>query len=144
MNQNLSKMPSFELKDLYGEQVFRLEDFKGKPLVLTFWVSWCPDCQRDLALKNELVKKMSDQHLQFLMIHVPGRENDSEAGLLFMEEENYSFLTVQDQGMQYFDKCHCMSLPTTFILNEELQISASLNDKSSFEDLMIAIGNVMP
>ncbi|WP_232318276.1 TlpA disulfide reductase family protein [Salisediminibacterium beveridgei] len=121
-----------------------MDDFKGKPLVLTFWVSWCPDCQRDLALKDALIKKMSDQHLQFLMIHVPGRESDPEAGLMFMEQQNYSFLTVQDDGMQYFDKCRCMSLPTTFILNKELQITASLNDKSSFEDLMSAIGNVVP
>lgn len=144
MNQALSKMPEFELKDLHSETVIRLEDFKGTPLVITFWVSWCPDCKRDLALKHELLNNMGEQRINFLMIHVPGKESTPEAGIAFLEKNNYSFQTVEDQGTYYYDKCRCMSVPTTFILNEELQITGSLNDKSSFEDLMMAMGKVMP
>ncbi|MFK8050723.1 MAG: peroxiredoxin family protein, partial [Halioglobus sp.] len=33
--------PEFALKDSAGNTV-SLEDFKGKPLVLHFWASWCP------------------------------------------------------------------------------------------------------
>ncbi len=39
--------PSFELVDCHGKPV-TLEQYRGKPLVLNFWASWCPPCQVEI------------------------------------------------------------------------------------------------
>jgi len=36
--------PEFALKDLRTGRTVRLSDFRGHPVVLNFWASWCVDC----------------------------------------------------------------------------------------------------
>ena len=35
-------------------------DFKGKKIVYVAWASWCPDCQQELPILNELRKDYQD------------------------------------------------------------------------------------
>jgi thiol-disulfide isomerase/thioredoxin len=39
--------PDFSLADYEGRKV-SLADFKGKPLIINMWASWCPFCRREL------------------------------------------------------------------------------------------------
>ncbi len=49
----------FTLKDMNGADV-RLSDFRGKPLVVNFWATWCPPC---LLETPELVE-LADEYKQ--------------------------------------------------------------------------------
>lgn len=135
--------PEFELKDIYGEKTYRLEDFKGKPLLLTFWVSWCPDCNRDLEAKRTLYDAMNTSALEVVMINVPGREADKNAGLAHYKEKEYPFLSLQDDGQKVYDKYQCMTVPTTVIIDKNGAVEAKFHDKASIQDMMPAIANVV-
>ena len=49
---------NFTLLDLENKE-FSLSDFKGKPVILFFWTTWCPYCRGEL-------KKLNTMHAQFL------------------------------------------------------------------------------
>ena len=63
------KAPPFETKTLIGRRV-RLEDYKGKTLLLVFWATWCPHCRRYLSAMQELHKEYAARNVEMLALSV--------------------------------------------------------------------------
>ena len=57
------------LKDMDGRDV-RLADFRGRPLILNFWASWCEPCQREMPQLVALSKRFGPEGLTILGISV--------------------------------------------------------------------------
>jgi len=51
--------PDFEFSDLEGER-HRLSDFRGHPVYLNFWASWCRPCRTEMADIQELLDRHGD------------------------------------------------------------------------------------
>ena len=48
--------PSLKLHDLKGVP-HTLEDYRGKPVLLNFWATWCVPCAAEMPLLNEMQKQ---------------------------------------------------------------------------------------
>jgi len=48
--------PALEMRDLKGAP-HKLEDYRGKPVVLNFWATWCVPCAAEMPLLNEMQKR---------------------------------------------------------------------------------------
>src|SRR6478752_6555572 len=48
--------PSLKLHDLKGAP-HALEDYRGKPVLLNFWATWCVPCAAEMPLLNEMQKQ---------------------------------------------------------------------------------------
>ncbi len=48
--------PNLELHDLKGAK-HKLEDYRGKPVVLNFWATWCVPCATEMPLLNEMQRR---------------------------------------------------------------------------------------
>ena len=51
--------PPFTLKSLDGNSV-ALSQFKGKPLLLFFWGTWCEACKEDIVLLEKFAERAKD------------------------------------------------------------------------------------
>jgi len=54
-----SLAPDFEISDFDGAR-HRLSDFRGKPVYVNFWATWCIPCQRELPETQELMARPED------------------------------------------------------------------------------------
>ena len=68
--QERKEAPPFALRNLDGNQV-SLSDFKGKPVLVTFWATWCLSCQEEMPLVEKFSQDKRDQ-LAILLIAIDG------------------------------------------------------------------------
>ncbi len=68
--QERKQAPSFSLKDLDGKQV-SLSDFRGKPVLITFWATWCESCKEEMPVLEKFSQGKRDQ-LAILFITIDG------------------------------------------------------------------------
>jgi thiol-disulfide isomerase/thioredoxin len=59
--------PDFALKDLQGG-ILRLEDFRGKVVILNFFATWCAPCRQEVPELIQLRKKFLDEGLEIVGI----------------------------------------------------------------------------
>jgi len=68
--QERKQAPAFSLKSLNGEQI-SLSDFKGKPVLITFWATWCTSCKEEIPVLEKFSVGKRDQ-LAILLIAIDG------------------------------------------------------------------------
>jgi len=57
-----------ELPALGVEYLGTKPDFKGKPVIVEFWATWCPPCRTSIPHLNEINKKFKDKGLSVIGI----------------------------------------------------------------------------
>ena len=81
--------PDFTLPTVNGLSV-TLSNYRGKPVILNFWGSWCEPCRREKRYLLEVYEERAEAGLEFLTV---SREN--EAALKeFMQQEGYFFMVA--------------------------------------------------
>ncbi|MDP4552446.1 TlpA disulfide reductase family protein [Alkalihalobacillus macyae] len=135
--------PYFELEEMRSGEIIRLSDFAGKPVMITFWASWCPDCMRDLPMKEQFYQHADLNKLGFITINVTGRERSQEAGKAFTTKHQLPFPVLKDNGRTTYDMYNCTGVPTTVLLDKEHRIFKVFDDQSSFVDVVGALPQIM-
>lgn len=65
----------FVLKDMNGQTV-NLADFKGRPLILNFWATWCGPCKIEIPSFVALAEQYKEQRLAIVGISVDDTPED--------------------------------------------------------------------
>lgn len=96
------------------DQLYQLEDFKGQPIVLNFWATWCPSCRAELP-EIEALKSTANQNVQFLAVTTETPEAVEQTGL----HNDYDYIYYCQDYPRYFQ---IEVYPTLIILNKNLEI----------------------
>src|SRR6516165_4606785 len=67
-----------QLVDIQGYQKI-LDQYKGKPLLVTFWATWCEPCRDEYPMLNELAKQYAPQGLKVVGVNL-----DQDGDLILM------------------------------------------------------------
>src|SRR3984893_11027432 len=67
-----------KLIDAQGYQNL-VEQYRGKPVLITFWATWCEPCRDEFPMLNELAKEYAPKGL-----HVVGVNLDQDGDLILM------------------------------------------------------------
>jgi cytochrome c biogenesis protein CcmG, thiol:disulfide interchange protein DsbE len=104
---------SFELKSLDGKPV-GLANFRGKPLVMNFFASWCDPCRDEMPLINELASKAANDSYSVLGIAV---EDGRAAVTEFAKEAKLVFPIALDLNSTVKRAYRIFGPPATFFID---------------------------
>lgn len=134
--------PHFNLKYIDKEKCYNLKESRGSIILLTFWVSWCPDCSVDLPKKEHLFQSIDHARIKMLTINVTGRERDPNDGIRFAEKF-LSQPTLVDEGRKIYDAYNCTSVPTTIIIDQNGDICYRFADNANIVEMVSALGQLL-
>jgi len=66
---------NFTLKDMHGAEV-NLASFRGRPIILNFWATWCTPCKAEIPALVELVERYKREQLTVLGVSVDDAPED--------------------------------------------------------------------
>ena len=106
------------LNDLGGQAV-ALSSYKGKPVILFFWTTWCPYCRVELRKLNQQYSQMAKEGITILGVDVSESENKVQR---FFKGYPLNFKMLLDKFGLLADKYDLMGVPTYVFLDKTGQV----------------------
>ena len=115
-----TQLPDMVLRNANGESV-QLGSYKGGPLVINLWATWCPPCRREMPV----LQNAQHQHENVTFLFVNQGESMQSVST-FLETQGLNLRNVLfDSGGQLGQKVGSMALPTTLFYNADGRLLAS-------------------
>ncbi len=114
---------NFTLTDLQGK-AWTLKGLKGKVVLVNFWATWCPPCQKEMPDLEALSKRFADQGFVVLAI------SDEEADKVkpFIAERKITYPILLDPGDKVQQEFKVEGIPKSFVYDREGRLVAQSID----------------
>ena len=134
--------PDFTVYDEKGNAK-KLSDYRGKPVVLNFWATWCGPCVRELPHFQDRHNNLG-KDVQFLMVNLTDGTQETIAGVKsFMEAMGYDFPVLYDTASNASTVFNVRSIPTTYFIDENGVIVSSATVSLSAQQLQRGIDMIV-
>src|SRR5262249_10262264 len=119
-------VPSFDVEALDGGRRLKLEDFRGKVLLLDFWATWCGPCIAELP-ELQAIHDRFGKNPRFAMLSL-SLDAEKDAPRKLVAEKGLSwpqgFLGGWvEKGVQ--DAYHVEAIPMTFLIGPDGKLLAA-------------------
>ncbi len=106
--------PDFRLDDLEGKP-HTLSDYRGKPILVNFWATWCPSCRAELEGMQAFFQQHADN------VQVLGVNWGESAAMIdgFLERIDVHFPILLDIRGTAFVSYQLTGVPTSLFLDSE-------------------------
>ena len=109
-----------------NQQMHSFGDFKGKPIVLNFWATWCPGCRAELPQIKNLKSQFQDE-VHFISISNEPYDVIKASGEY---ETHGDFIYFSPVFSTQFD---FDAYPTTFIIDSDFNIVSKIVGASKLD-----------
>jgi len=106
---------NFKLKDMDGNY-HQLSDYKGKPVIINFWATWCPPCRDELPSMNRGWDKIKSEGIAMIAINVG---EDEDTIFTFTGDYPVNFTILLDETGEIINQWPVKGLPTTFVIDPD-------------------------
>ena len=109
--------PDFEAETPTGEAI-SLSGFRGSPVILNLWASWCPPCREEMPALERVYADYKEDGLVIIGLHMTAQDS-RQAAIDFIDQNQLSFQFLLDTTGEVSRKYRAQALPTTFFIGSD-------------------------
>jgi len=109
--------PPLSLRDLDGKE-HRLEDYKGKIVVLNFWATWCDPCREEMPAMQRLQEKLAGKLAVLAVDYGEGPPRIKD----FLKKVPVRFTVLLDRDTSAATAWKVKVLPTTLVIDPDQKV----------------------
>ncbi len=110
--------PGFKLRSL-DSKIVSLDSFRGRPVILHFWASWCGACRQEFPSLARLQSDFEGEGLAVLAISL---DESREEAAAFAASVKSGMIVLLDPDGEVGDSYQSFAVPETFFINKEGKI----------------------
>jgi cytochrome c biogenesis protein CcmG/thiol:disulfide interchange protein DsbE len=132
--------PTFSLPDLRGGEPVSLAAFRGTPVIVNFFASWCPDCKAELGAVATVARSTTGK---VTVIGVDSNETSDASALKLLATANATYPVAVDAHAAVASQYLVNALPVTYFIDASGHVlGAALGPQSvsSLERWMSRLG----
>jgi len=114
------QVPSFVIKDK-KDNILKIEDLKGKVVLINFFATWCPPCRQELPRMQKEVWEKWGKRDDFAVM-VLAREEGWDKLDPFMKNNEYTFPIYPDLKREVFSLFAESMIPRNVLINKDGKI----------------------
>lgn len=114
------ELPIVELDGFGGDEPVDIADYRGAPLLVNFWATWCPPCVEEMPDLQQVHAELEGQ-VAFLGVNVSDAPSNAEA---FIEELGVDYDLAVDRDGGYYRRVGSVGMPTTLAVDGDGRIVA--------------------
>ena len=126
------ELKNIEFKNNFNE-IIKLNDYKGKLIILNFWATWCAPCREEMPYLDTLQSIDKLGNLKIFPINV-GKEKIEKAEKFFLELKIKNLDIYFEDTMKLPNLFSLRGLPTSVIINKNGEEFARIMGVVDFND----------
>jgi thiol-disulfide isomerase/thioredoxin len=122
--------PALQAQDLNGVP-HTLANFRGKVVLLNFWASWCPPCQREMPSMERLRLRMAGRPLEIVALDSAETRDEVSA---YLSRMPLGFPVLLDPDGSNTRRWKVFALPSSFLLDAEGRVRYILTGPTEWDE----------
>ncbi len=141
--QDKVAVPNFEFMDGDGN-VVEFDSFKGKPVVINFWGTWCPWCVHEMADFDKAVGEYGED-VNFLFLDVANNEEETpEKVEEFLREKGFDNITSYYDNPGYgIYMFGINSFPTTVYIDKDGYLYDAAIGRTNYDAIKAVVDSML-
>ena len=119
----------------------RLSDFRGKPLIINVWTSWCGPCRAEMGSLERLANRYNGKEFNVIGVSTDDYRNKAKA---FIKQTGITFENFLDSNLLLENMLGANTIPLTILVDEHGRVLEKVRGSREWDNPKIidAIGEM--
>lgn len=113
-----AELPAVQLRDINGNTINTAElSNDGKPMVISFWATWCKPCKRELkAIADEYADWQDETGVKLIAVSIDDAQNAQKVKP-FVDGQGWEYEVLLDTNGEFKRQMGVTDVPHAFIVD---------------------------
>jgi len=108
----------------------KLSEFRGKPLIINVWASWCGPCREEMGSLDRLARRYNGKKFNVIGIST---DDDDKAAAAYVKQAGISFETFIDSKVFWENMLGANTLPLTLLVDAKGRVLRKVHGSQEWD-----------